>query len=116
MAMLKTAGPAALERFRESGDPARLAEARARIGRKVAETNRERAAWDREHTHQDPNLFMTEILPGLAEVTTSEIAAATGLSRNFAATIKSGKHIPHPRHWSVLRNLVVPPQGGTDRR
>jgi hypothetical protein len=51
-------------------------------------------------------VFRTEILPRLKEVQSSQIAAATGLSRNFAATIKSGRHQPHPRHWSVLRELV----------
>jgi hypothetical protein len=51
-------------------------------------------------------VFRTEILPKLKGVPASEIAAATGLSRNFAATIRSGKHVPHPRHWNVLRALL----------
>jgi hypothetical protein len=63
---LKTVGPAALERFREAGDPAKHAEARRKIGAKNAARNRERAAWDREHGPQDPEVFRTEILPILA--------------------------------------------------
>jgi hypothetical protein len=50
-------------------------------------------------------VFRTEVLPKLVGVSTSKIALGTGLSRNFAATIKSGKHVPHPRHWAALRQL-----------
>ena len=105
--MLKAVGPVALARFRESGDPARRAATRAKIGTKIAIRNRERAAWDRDHDRPDPEVFRTEILPTLAEMPTSRIAAATGLSRNFVATIKSGKHVPHPLHWTKLRDLAA---------
>lgn len=91
--MLAVTGLRALAKFRESGDPAKRAEARRKIGEKTAARNRERAAWDRVHGRQDPERFRTEILPMLADVSAGEIAAATGLSRNFAATIKSGKHV-----------------------
>ena len=46
-----------------------------------------------------------EIHPRLAGVSASQIAEATGLSRNYAATIRSGKHVPHQRHWGRLREL-----------
>jgi hypothetical protein len=104
--LLKVVGPKALARFRESGDPATQAEARRKIGEKTAARNRERAAWDREHDPQDAGQFRTEIFPMLAGVSAVEIAAATGLSRNFAATIKSGQHVPHAMHWDALRRVA----------
>ena len=103
---LKKAGPAALQRFRESGDSAKRKAARVKISMATATRNRERAAWDREHRIRDPEVFNNEILPMLARVPTSDIVAATGLSRNYAATIKAGKHIPHARHWDALREPV----------
>ena len=57
-------------------------------------------------TAPDPERFRTEILPLLGRVSTREIAAATGLSRNFAATIKSAKHVPHAMHWDLLRGVM----------
>jgi len=68
--------------------------------------NRERAAWDREHGASDPEVFRVEILPRLVGVPTSQIAAVTGLSRNFVSTVKSGKHVPHQMHWDALRALA----------
>jgi hypothetical protein len=73
MEMLKAGGPDALRRFMQAEDPAGLAVARAKIGRKTATSNRERAAWDREHGPQDPDVFRSEILPSLAGVPTHRL-------------------------------------------
>ena len=53
----------------------------------------------------DPEWFKSEILPGLAAVTLSRIAEATGMSVSAASKIRAGRRIPHPRHW-VLHQLV----------
>jgi hypothetical protein len=34
------------------------------------------------------------------------IMAATGLSKQLAADIRSGRHIPHPRHFEALAKLA----------
>ena len=70
----------------EAGDAANQGEARRKIGEKTAARNRERAAWDRVHGRQDPELFRTEILPFLGRVSAREIAEVTGVSEN---TVKS---------------------------
>jgi transcriptional regulator with XRE-family HTH domain len=43
---------------------------------------------------------------GLAGVTLSEIAKATGMSTSNAAMVRSGKRVPHPRPWDGLQALV----------
>jgi hypothetical protein len=73
-------------------------EVRRKIGEKVASNNREPAAWDREHRGViDREAFRVEILPTLARVSASQIAAATGLSRDFSSTIKSGRYVAPPK-------------------
>lgn len=34
------------------------------------------------------------------------IAEATGLSMTYAAAIRSGREVPHRRHWPALRELA----------
>jgi hypothetical protein len=50
-------------------------------------------------------VFATEILPRIPDLTAGQIAAATGLSQHYAALIKRGRKIPHPRHWSALQTI-----------
>lgn len=53
----------------------------------------------------DPEVFKREILPGLADVRVATIAKSTGLSPVYCSMIRSGRYVPHPRHWDRLRNL-----------
>jgi CRISPR-associated endonuclease Cas1 len=45
----------------------------------------------------------------LAAFTVSAIASTLEISKPYAANIRAGKRVPHPRHWSVLAQLVRQP-------
>lgn len=103
-ARLVTVGPEALARLRASGDdPVRRPEVRKRIGGHTGRRNAEIAAWEREHgAGQSAEYFTAVVLPQIVHTRTSVLAHETGLSVNYCATIKAGKHIPHARHWESL--------------
>src|SRR5581483_3814582 len=46
--------------------------------------------------------YSERILPQLAKLAAPTIAAAIGVSLPYASGIRSGKRLPHPRHWQVL--------------
>lgn len=54
----------------------------------------------------DPEWFRSMVLPGLARFTLPAIAKATGVSTSGAAKWRSGRALPHRRHWSTLAQLV----------
>jgi hypothetical protein len=49
---------------------------------------------------------MNLVLPALAHVPKSEIRKALGVSEPYSAWIKSGRRIPHERHWITLAQLA----------
>jgi CRISPR-associated endonuclease Cas1 len=53
-----------------------------------------------------PSVFRKEILPGLRDVRLTEIEQVTGLSSGACSRIRSGKSVPHPRHWEALADLA----------
>lgn len=44
--------------------------------------------------------------PRLAGVAVSALRSALGISEPYAAFIRSGSRVPHPRHWQTLARLV----------
>ena len=59
-------------------------------------------AWLNEETYRG------KIQPRLAGVTVSAISFALGISEPYATDIRSGRRVPHPRHWQTLARLVAP--------
>jgi hypothetical protein len=55
-------------------------------------------------TRPDPALFVP-IRTALAEVPVREIMTATGLALSSARMVKSGRLVPHARHWFALAKL-----------
>ena len=55
--------------------------------------------------------FVQKIQPMLADVTTSAISTALGVSWVYASHIRTGLKRPHPRHWVKLAELVGVSQG-----
>jgi hypothetical protein len=43
---------------------------------------------------------------GLADVKLTAIMAAAGLAKSSASQIRSGRTVPHVRHWSALAALA----------
>ena len=68
---------------------------------KNAATRFEQKKWEEDHAGEifDGKWFLCEITPKLAAKSLTEIARLTGLSTSAASQIRSGKRVPHPRHW-----------------
>jgi hypothetical protein len=49
--------------------------------------------------------YRARVMPGLGRVSTREIAAALDVSQGYAAGIKKGQKVPHPRHWRALQAI-----------
>jgi CRISPR-associated endonuclease Cas1 len=94
----------------------------ARQGRIIAvspEVNARRAEKTRGHnivrwgwaaSSQPPWLtnefYETKIQPLLCNIPRSAISAALGVSKTYAGEIRTGRSLPHPRHWQTLASLV----------
>ena len=94
----------------------------AKMGRVAAKTPEARARRAKsQHRHQvaqrgwlasslpawlDNEAYLRKIQPLLRKLTCSAIADALGVSMPYAADIRAGRHIPHPRHWLTLTQLV----------
>jgi hypothetical protein len=66
------------------------------------------AEWEAAHQGEDfdPEWFKTTLLPELASKSLTAIAKATGRSTKAAGKVRSGKRVPHPRHWKALGALT----------
>ena len=51
-------------------------------------------------------VYREKILPRLSGITVPAISSALEISEPYAAQIRKGNHIPHPRHWLVLARLA----------
>jgi hypothetical protein len=45
-----------------------------------------------------PELFRSEILPGLRHTPIGQLVAVTGLSDSYCGLVRRGKKVPHRRH------------------
>ena len=65
------------------------------------------SAWDAstQPAWLTAEVFVQQIQPLLAKVSTSAIRSQIGVSRWYAGRIREGYH-PHPRHWQALAQLV----------
>jgi CRISPR-associated endonuclease Cas1 len=52
------------------------------------------------------DVYLQRVVPALADVAKSQIRSALGVSEPYASFIQAGTHIPHPRHWLALAELV----------
>jgi len=50
--------------------------------------------------------YSNDIQPKVKGILVRELAAAIGVSKPYAAQIRSGKVRPHPRHWQKLAEIV----------
>jgi CRISPR-associated protein Cas1 len=65
-------------------------------------------AWkpSNESAWLDKETYVSKIQPRLASVTISALRSTLGISEPYAALIRSGSRIPHPRHWPTLSRLL----------
>lgn len=97
---------ARLDELRAAGkDPTTAPEP---VERRRQSQRRNRAAmldWQRRNpgVRPDPSVFLREIRPLLTDMTIGELRRVTGLSESACSRVRSGKLIPHVRHWEALR-------------
>jgi CRISPR-associated endonuclease Cas1 len=67
----------------------------------------QRRAWtDAGASTIDSQTFREEVQPKLGKVTLAAIVSALGVSVSYASDIRTGRRVPHPRHWLTLARLV----------
>jgi len=50
--------------------------------------------------------YLQRIQPRLKEVSLSVIASSLSVSIPYAVDIRSGRRVPHPRHWQTLDRIA----------
>jgi hypothetical protein len=88
--------------------PGQTRAVRRERGRAIAAAHGGLAEWRAEHADRDrpPPEAFAPIRDSLAGVKLREIMAATGLSKSMASQIRSGRAVPHVRHWPALFRLA----------
>jgi hypothetical protein len=85
------------------GVSARLSQAtkqKVHRARQVNWSKTEKPSWLTE------DFYRKEILPKLGKVIIGNIATALEVSYPYASRIRSGRYLPHPRHWQALAQLA----------
>src|SRR5271166_4538644 len=67
-----------------------------------------RVAWNPKQNPDwlDGKMYTTRIQPKLANIPVRTLARMLSVSNPYATCIRSGKRVPHPRHWMRLADLV----------
>jgi len=91
-----------------SKTPTQSREVRRRRGRAIAASVAGVHDWRTEHPNSErpPAEAFAPIRERLAGVKLAEIMAATGLAKSSASQVRSGRTVPHVRHWSALARLA----------
>jgi CRISPR-associated endonuclease Cas1 len=99
-----------------AGQKGRLAAHTVKAEKKRGESRRRHAAalkaWEPSDRPGwlDEQTYLRKIQPRLAEITVPTIRGVLGISKSYATNIRSGKLIPHQRHWVTLAKLVGEPR------
>jgi hypothetical protein len=104
---LKKAKENMIEVARRGRQRAYTPEAQARRAVALGRHRNARQGWTAANlpTWLNNETYLEKIQPQLAGITCSAIASALGVSVPYAASIRSGRRIPHPRHWERLAGL-----------
>jgi hypothetical protein len=52
------------------------------------------------------NFTKQRVSLGFANIPRSAISTALGVSKTYAGDVRTGRLLPHPRHWKKLAELV----------
>lgn len=89
-------------------DKRSTAETRERHRTNAARQASEIAAWKVANpATPNPQIFTREIWPLLRDVPVAALVEATGLSTAMCKNVRSGKQVPHPRHWDKFRRAAA---------
>jgi hypothetical protein len=84
---------------------------RRQRGRAIAAAHTALAEWRTAHAGEErpsPDAF-APIRDALVDVKLMDIVAATGLSKSMASQVRSGRAVPHVRHWATLARVAGVP-------
>jgi len=85
------------------------AAARAKHAEHANRQQKELSAWKAANpVTPNPQAFTKEIWPKIRDLSVASLTAATGLSESMCKNVRSGKQVPHPRHWDKF--LAVLPR------
>lgn len=99
----KAAGPAKIAAMRAAGyDPTTTPEAQRRRATTASKQRKATLEWRDDGSLADVD-FRRDILPKLQSVAVRVIAEAMGSSLSHGSKVRSGKLVPHKRHWKALR-------------
>ena len=101
----KMAGAAKIASMRAAGcDPTTTAEAQRRRAASASQQRKAVAGW-RDDGSLDGVDFRRDVLPRLQRFSVRAIAEAMGASLSHGSKVRSGKLVPHRRHWKTLQRL-----------
>jgi CRISPR-associated endonuclease Cas1 len=81
-------------------------EAQARRAQTQSKHAAQMRSWQADASTIDSKTFQEEVQPKLGKVTLAAIVSALGVSVSYASDIRTGRRVPHPRHWQTLVRLV----------
>jgi hypothetical protein len=83
-------------------------EVNARRGEKTRGHNLARSGWaaSSQPAWLTNEFYETKIYPLLANIPRSTISTALGVSKTYAGEIRTGRSLPHPRHWQKLAKVT----------
>lgn len=89
--------------------PGQSRDLRRRRGRAIAAAQAGLVQWRADHPvgERPPAEAFAVIREGLGRLKLTEIMAATRLSKSMASQIRSGRTVPHVRHWQALATLAA---------
>ncbi len=103
-------GRQAAQRAKETSGvlPSHTEEAQQRRRQANRQRELERLEWETKHADEIPDVewYLREIAPRLRELGLTGTARALGVSKSAVSKYRGGKHVPHPRHWRVLAELL----------
>jgi hypothetical protein len=91
---------------REGRDPAHGGKATEKRSTTQRENRLKNVAWEANPTHSmSVDEYRSLILPELGSLSSRFLAKTMGVSIGYAADVRKGIWIPHPRHWKALMHL-----------
>ena len=104
--------PVSKERFVDVARKGRVASHSCEAETSRADTQRRHTAaihaWQLSELPEwlNEETYRKRIQPALAGLTVPAISSALGISQPYATDIRTGRRVPHPRHWQSLAQLV----------
>jgi len=106
--------PVSRENIRKAAREGRVAaqssEAQARRSASKRRHDAARASWRKSMLPiwLNEKAYNDQVLRRLSKISIPAIASAIGVSQPYAADIRRGRRLLHPRHWEVLAELGLP--------